>query len=508
MPQHTPTMLLILDGWGWREEPEANAVLQAATPNFDRLYNSRPHAFLKTCGPAVGLPEGQMGNSEVGHLNIGAGRIVTQELPRIDRAIDSGDLDRRLQASGLPARLKETGGVCHIIGLVSPGGVHSHQAHAAALARLLAESGLRSKIHAFTDGRDTPPDSAKGYLRELEADLPEEAEIVTVSGRYFAMDRDKRWDRVKAAYEALAHGKGVATGSAGEAVDTALADGKTDEFVTPAVIGDYAGMKDGDALICFNFRSDRAREILGALVLPDFDGFDRGRRIDFSAAVGMVSYSAELEAHMKTLFEAQDLKDGLSETVSRAGKTQIHMAETEKYPHVTYFLNGGREEPFSGEDRVMVPSPKVATYDLKPAMSAPELTEEILKALERDAYDLFVINYANPDMVGHTGSLDAAIEAVEAVDTALGKIVEKVESRGGSMLVTADHGNCEMMVDPETGTPHTAHTLNDVPVILVSPRKASLSDGKLADLAPSLLGLMNIEQPEAMTGSSLITFKD
>lgn len=508
MPSHTPTMLLILDGWGWRESSQDNAVLQARTPNFDRLYHSFPHALLRTCGPAVGLPEGQMGNSEVGHLNIGAGRVVMQELPRIDNAIENGEFDDLLEASGLPERLKETGGVCHIIGLISPGGVHSHQAHATALARRLADRGVRSRIHAFTDGRDTPPDSARGYLRTLEDSLPDEAQIATVCGRYFAMDRDKRWERVKTAYDAMAHGRGVAVASAEGALDSALAEGKTDEFVTPAVVGGYAGMEDGDALICFNFRSDRAREILSALLLPDFSGFDRGARIEFSAALGMVSYSAELDAYMKTLFEQQNLKDGLSETVSRAGKTQIHMAETEKYPHVTYFLNGGREQPFEGEDRVMVPSPKVATYDLQPEMSAPELTDEVLKALERDAYDLFVINFANPDMVGHTGSLPAAIKAVETVDHALGRIYEKVKSLGGAMVITADHGNCEMMVDPETGTPHTAHTLNDVPVILASPRRATLSDGKLADLAPTLLKLMGIAQPEAMTGTPLVTFDD
>jgi 2,3-bisphosphoglycerate-independent phosphoglycerate mutase len=507
MPAPEPTMLLILDGWGWREEREGNAVLQADTPNFDRLYRSCPHAFLTTCGPAVGLPEGQMGNSEVGHLNIGAGRVVLQDLPRIDEAIESGDLARRLDRCGLVERLRGTGGVCHIIGLISPGGVHSHQDHALALARLLDEAEVECRIHAFTDGRDTPPDAAQRHLATLQEGLPDSARIVTVSGRYYAMDRDRRWDRVALAYDAMVHGKGASAGSPQEALAAALENGETDEFVTPSVIGDYAGMRDGDALLCINFRSDRVRQILGALLLPDFDGFERGRRIDFCAAVAMSPYSTELEAHMDALFEPQTLSDGLSETVARAGRRQIHMAETEKYPHVTYFLNGGREEPFEREERLMVPSPKVATYDLKPEMSAAELTEEVLLAIGRDAYDLLVVNYANPDMVGHTGSLPAAIAAVEAVDQALGRIEAAIGERGGALIVTADHGNCETMIDPETGMPHTAHTLNPVPIILVSPRPARLSDGTLADIAPTILALMGLEQPAAMTGASLATFE-
>ncbi|MBZ8134474.1 2,3-bisphosphoglycerate-independent phosphoglycerate mutase [Afifella sp. IM 167] len=508
MPAHTPTMLLILDGFGWSEKEEGNAVRQAKTPNFDRLYETCPHAFLTTCGPAVGLPEGQMGNSEVGHLNIGAGRVVMQELPRIDHAIKTGDLASRLGATGLAERLRASGGVCHILGLVSTGGVHSHQDHAAALARILAEAGVTCRLHAFTDGRDTAPQLADEYLADLEKALPEGARIATVSGRYYAMDRDKRWDRVKLAYDAMVHGKGIAAGSARGAVRAALKNGETDEFITPSVVGDYSGMKDGDALVCFNFRSDRVREILGALLLSGFDGFERGRTVDFAAAVGMVAYGGELEGDMQVLFEPQTLADGLSETVSKAGRRQMHMAETEKYPHVTYFLNGGEETPFEGEDRLMVPSPKVATYDLQPEMSAPELTEKLLAAIDSDSYDLFVVNYANPDMVGHTGSLPAAITAVETVDQALGRIEAAIRERGGSLLFTADHGNCETMIDPETGGPHTAHTLNPVPVVLVSPRPARLSDGKLADLAPTLLALMGIEQPAAMTGASLAAFDD
>ena len=504
----TPTMLMILDGWGWREEVEGNAVLQADTPNFDRLWNTCPHSFLRTCGTAVGLPEGQMGNSEVGHLNIGAGRVVMQELPRIDHAIESGDLSARLAASGIAERLRETGGVCHIVGLISPGGVHSHQRHAAAVATALAGEGVTCRLHAFTDGRDTPPRSSDADLAALADALPPSAAIATVIGRYYAMDRDHRWERVKAAYDLIARGEGTRATSAVAAVKAAWDADKTDEFVPPFVIGDYQGMADGDALVCINFRSDRAREILAALVLPDFDGFDRGQRIRFSATVGMVSYGSELDPHMTTLFEGQSLQDGISETVARAGKAQIHLAETEKYPHVTYFLNGGREAPFEAEDRTMVPSPKVATYDLQPEMSAPELTERVMEAIEGGHYDLIVVNYANPDMVGHTGSLPAAIKAVETVDGALGRVSAAIANTGGALLVTADHGNCEMMIDPETGGPHTAHTLNDVPLILVTPHKATLANGKLADLAPTLLALMKVAQPDAMTGTSLVTFED
>ncbi|WP_408642496.1 2,3-bisphosphoglycerate-independent phosphoglycerate mutase [Sinorhizobium chiapasense] len=495
---------MILDGWGWREETVGNAVLLARTPNFDRLWATCPHAFLTTHGPAVGLPEGQMGNSEVGHLNIGAGRIVMQELPRIDAAITDGTLRVLLAESGMPDTLKRSGGACHILGLVSPGGVHSHMDHVAAAARELASLGVRPIIHAFTDGRDTQPGQAAAYLRQLTEKLPDGATVATVSGRFFAMDRDSRWDRVRLAYESIASGQGVRAGTAEEAIALAAAEGKTDEFIPPSVVGDYAGIRDGDAILCANFRSDRVREILAALTLPDFDGFDRGRRPELSAAVGMVSYGSELDPYMPTLFPPQRLDDGLSETVAKAGKTQVHLAETEKYPHVTYFLNGGREAAYQHEDRILVPSPKVATYDLQPAMSAPELTTKVVAAIESGDYDLVVVNFANPDMVGHTGKLDAAILAVETVDRALGEIDATVARAGGSMLVIADHGNCETMIDPENGEPHTAHTVNPVPVLLsaASPG-ARLRDGILADVAPTILALMGIRQPEAMTGRAL-----
>ncbi|MBB4187685.1 2,3-bisphosphoglycerate-independent phosphoglycerate mutase [Sinorhizobium terangae] len=499
-----PTVLMIMDGWGWREETEGNAVLLAKTPNFDRLWATCPHAFLTTHGPAVGLPQGQMGNSEVGHLNIGAGRIVMQELPRIDAAIADGTLRNLLAESRLPDKLKRTGGACHILGLISPGGVHSHMDHVAAVARDLASLGLRPIVHAFTDGRDTQPGQAAPYLRQLAQKLPGNAVVATVSGRFYAMDRDNRWDRVSLAYQAIALGKGDRFATAEEAINAAAAQGKTDEFIPPSVIADYAGIRDGDAIVCANFRSDRVREILAALTFPDFDGFERGRRPELSIAVGMVSYGSELDPYMRTLFPPQRLDDGLSETVAKAGKTQIHLAETEKYPHVTYFLNGGREAAYEHEDRILVPSPKVATYDLQPAMSAPELTTKVVAAIESGHYDLVVVNFANPDMVGHTGKLDAAILAVETVDGALGEIDATVARAGGSMLVIADHGNCETMIDPENGEPHTAHTTNPVPVLLsAASRDVRLRDGILADVAPTILALMGIRQPEAMTGRAL-----
>ncbi|MGD9804671.1 MAG: 2,3-bisphosphoglycerate-independent phosphoglycerate mutase [Hyphomicrobiaceae bacterium] len=499
-----PVMLVVLDGWGWREEKADNAVRQARTPNFERLWAAGPRAFLKTSGLDVGLPRGQMGNSEVGHLNIGAGRVVMQDLPRIDQAVDDGMLGRVIDASGLVEQVKAASGTCHIMGLMSPGGVHSHQAHAAAVAKLLVARGVRAVVHAFTDGRDTPPQSAAEDMRRLAADLPAETPIVTVIGRYFAMDRDKRWDRVEKAYNLIVDGAGAPHATASEAVEASYAEGKFDEFAAPAVIGDYQGMKDGDAILSINFRSDRMREILAALLIPDFDGFARKRVVRISAAAGMASYGDALDPYCATLFPRQELAMGMGETVSKAGRTQVRMAETEKYPHVTFFFSGGREEPYPGEDRMLVPSPKVATYDLKPEMSAPELTDKAVAAIESGKYDFVVLNFANPDMVGHTGSLEAAIKAVETVDSGLGRIADAITAAGGALLVTADHGNCELMRDPETGGPHTAHTTNVVPVMLTGVAGAHLHDGRLGDIAPTLLALMGISQPKKMKGRSLL----
>jgi 2,3-bisphosphoglycerate-independent phosphoglycerate mutase len=500
-----PVMLMILDGFGWRVEAADNAVAQAKKPNFDRLWESAPRAFLTTCGRVVGLPDGQMGNSEVGHLNIGAGRVVMQELPRIDLAIEDGSLSRHPALTALVDTLKLSGGVCHLMGLLSPGGVHAHQDQAVALAKMLTARGVAVIIHAWTDGRDTPPESAAGYLRDFEAALPPAAAIGTLIGRYYAMDRDNRWERVQQAFDLIVAGQGTRFDTAQAAVAAGYAAGKTDEFMPSSVIGHYEGMKEGDALLCFNFRADRVREILAALLDPDFAGFARAARPNVVSAIGMTAYSDALAPLMQTLFAPVPMDDLLGEVVSKAGKTQLRMAETEKYPHVTYFLNGGREEPYPGEDRIMVASPKVATYDLQPEMSAPELAAKAVAAIVSCKYDLIVLNFANPDMVGHTGSLPAAIAAVEAVDVGLGAIAAAIAAQNGVLLVTADHGNCETMRDAETGAPHTAHTLNPVPVFLVGALAGTkLHDGRLADLAPTLLVLLGLKQPALMTGRSLI----
>ncbi|MGO4665068.1 2,3-bisphosphoglycerate-independent phosphoglycerate mutase [Bosea sp. 2RAB26] len=499
-----PVMLMVLDGWGWREDETNNAVKLANTPNFDRYWASAPRAFLKTSGLDVGLPEGQMGNSEVGHLNLGAGRVVMQDLPRINQAIQDKSIAQALDATGLVAKLRDTGGTCHLLGLVSPGGVHAHQDHAVALARILTGQGIPVCVHVFTDGRDTPPQSAAEYVRDFAAALPKEAVIGSLSGRYFAMDRDNRWERVEQAWRAMVLGEGKAFATAGEAVAGAYAEGVNDEFIVPTVIAGYAGMRDGDGLLSFNFRSDRIREILAAVLDPDFTGFTRARVPKLSRAVSMTSYSAELDKIMPALFPPQTLSNGLGETVAKAGRMQVRMAETEKYPHVTYFFNGGEERLYPGEDRVMVPSPKVATYDLQPEMSAPELTDRAVAAITSGRYDLVVLNFANPDMVGHTGVLSAAIKAVETVDAGLGRIAKAIEQMGGALLVTADHGNSELMVDPVTGKPHTAHTTFPVPVMLIGGDAKALADGRLADVAPTLLALMGLKQPDEMTGRSLL----
>ncbi len=506
MPDSTPrpVMLVILDGWGLRDTVADNAVQQARTPVFDALMRERPRAKLRTFGADVGLPEGQMGNSEVGHLNIGAGRVVLQDLPRIDAAVADGSLATNPALARFIEALRASGGTCHLVGLLSPGGVHAHQDHAVALARVLVAAGVPVRLHGFTDGRDMPPRSAATCLAAVEAVLPEGARIATLCGRYFGMDRDRRWDRVRIAYDALTDAQGARFDSAGQAIAAAYAQDVSDEFMKPAIIGDYAGMRDGDGVLSFNFRADRTRQILEALLDPAFAGFDRARTVRFAAALGIVQYSVEIDAFAETLFGPVDLPNGLGETVSRAGRTQLRMAETEKYPHVTYFMNGGREAPFEGQDAILVPSPKVATYDLQPEMSAPELTDRAVEAIGSGRYDLIILNFANPDMVGHTGSLAAAVKAVETVDTCLGRVVDAVEAQGGALLVTADHGNCEMMRDPETGEPHTAHTLNPVPVMLVGRDGTDLADGRLADVAPTLLALMGLDQPAEMTGRSLL----
>ncbi len=499
-----PVVLCILDGWGINPDTSANAPAQARTPNFDRLMSTCPHAQLVTHGNDVGLPKGQMGNSEVGHTNIGAGRIVAMDLGMIDLAIENRSFFDIPALKAFISDVCEANGAAHLLGIISDGGVHGHTQHAIAAAQALSEAGIEVFVHAITDGRDVPPKSAIGYLAELEAGLPDGARIATVNGRYYAMDRDNRWERVQKAYECIMNAKGRHAATPEKAVEQSYADGETDEFIIPTVIGDFAGVRDGDGIFCLNFRADRAREILKAIGQPGFDAFEVGTRPRLSALLGMVDYSTEHNAFMTTVFPKQKIENTLGAWVAKHGLRQFRLAETEKYPHVTFFLNGGKEDPEPGEDRFMPPSPKVATYDLQPEMSAPQVTDKFVEAIEK-GYDLIVTNYANPDMVGHTGDLQAAIRACEAVDQGLGRVLEALEKAGGAIIVTADHGNCETMVDPETGGPHTSHTTNPVPVVLFGgPSGVSLRNGRLADLAPTLLDLMQIEKPPEMTGESLI----
>jgi len=504
-----PVVLCILDGWGDRQPADDNAIHLAKTPTWDHLVADMPRARLDASAQEVGLPQGQMGNSEVGHMNIGAGRVVMQDLPRIDAAVADGSLAANPELTAFIAAMRKSGGACHLIGLLSPGGVHSHQDHMAALAKTVAEAGVPVVLHGFLDGRDTPPKSGKSYVARFLSDVEGLAgfSVGTIMGRYFAMDRDKRWDRVQKAYDAMVTAEAPSQADApATAVAASYTAGKTDEFMEPCVIGGYAGMKDGDGVLSANFRADRAREILSALLDPDFDGFPRAKTVKFAAALGMVEYSSDLNGFLKVLFPAETLSQILGEVVAEAGLKQLRIAETEKYAHVTFFLNGGREAVFDGEDRILVPSPKVATYDLQPEMSAPEVTDKLVAAIQSGKFDLIVVNYANGDMVGHTGILEAAIKAAEAVDASLARLEKAVVAAGGVMLVTADHGNCEQMTDTKNRGPHTQHTLNLVPAILVNAPAwvNGLHDGRLADVAPTLLQLLGIDQPDAMSGRSLI----
>ncbi|WP_374764128.1 2,3-bisphosphoglycerate-independent phosphoglycerate mutase [Yunchengibacter salinarum] len=500
-----PVVLCILDGWGHREDAVDNAIAQADTPTYDRLFANCPRAWLKTSGEAVGLPDGQMGNSEVGHMNLGGGRVVMQDLPRIDSAIENGTLTDQPVLKDTLARIKAAGGTLHVMGLLSPGGVHSHQRHIAALVQAGADAGLKVVVHAFLDGRDTPPRSALDYLERFEADIaPTGATIATVTGRYFAMDRDKRWARVQTAFDAITRGAGQHTAqSARAAVEAAYERDENDEFVAATVVGDYAGMADGDGFIMANFRADRARQIMTALVDPDFESLNRDGLPRFSAVAGMTEYSSDLSRHLPAIFPAEEIRDSFGEVVSRAGLKQLRIAETEKYAHVTFFFNGGEETVFDGEERILVPSPDVATYDLQPEMSAPEVTDKLVDAIRNGGFGAIVANFANPDMVGHTGKLDAAIKAVETIDESLRRLEEAVTAAGGVLLITADHGNVELMADPKTGQAHTAHTSFDVPILMVG-GTGTLNNGRLADVAPTMLALMGLDQPAAMTGKSLL----
>lgn len=500
-----PVVLCILDGWGIGDNPAVSAPAQANVPNFNRIWAECPHSTLTTHGPDVGLPTGQMGNSEVGHTNIGAGRVVAMDLGAIDLAIEDGSFARNAALLDFTARMKASGGTAHLMGVVSDGGVHGHLNHVLAACRAITATGVPVALHAITDGRDVAPNSAAEFIDALMVALPAGARVATVIGRYWAMDRDNRWDRVARAYQAMVGAKGEVAATPQAAVAASYAKAEMDEFIAPTVIADYAGARDGDGFFCLNFRSDRAREILAALAAPDFGDFDTGKRPVWAAMLGMVEYSEAHSGYMATAYPKRVIPNNIGEWVASHGLTQFRLAETEKYPHVTFFLNGGREEPFPGEDRFMPKSPKVATYDLQPEMSAGEVSDHLVAAIER-GYDLIVVNYANPDMVGHTGSLPAAIKACEAVDAGLGRALKALKARGGAMIVTADHGNCELMVDPVTGGPHTSHTTNPVPVILVGgPQGAKLRrGGRLSDIAPTLLQLMGLPLPPEMTGRSLI----
>ena len=507
-PSPRPVVLCILDGWGHRDQREDNAIAQADTPTWDRLLARNPHALLATSGLAVGLPDGQMGNSEVGHMNLGAGRVVMQDLPRIDAAVADGSLAANPTLGQAIAAVRATGGVFHLLGLLSPGGVHSHQDHLAALARTIAAGGVPVRVHAFLDGRDTPPASARDYVARFLADVAgHDVAIATLCGRYYAMDRDKRWERVGLAFDAIMLGRPAsAAADALAAIDASYQAGKTDEFLLPVALGGYGGMADGDGLLMGNFRADRAREILHALVDPGFDGFARTRTARLAAQLGLVEYSAELNALLPALFPAETLTHLLGEVVSAAGLTQLRIAETEKYAHVTFFFNGGREQVYPGEERILVPSPKVATYDLQPEMSAVQVADHMVAAIQSGKYDLIVANFANGDMVGHTGILAAAIKAVATVDGCLTRLEQAVAAVGGTMLVTADHGNAEQMRDPVSGEPHTAHTTGPVDVVMINPPAGidRLKDGRLADVAPTLLALLGLPQPAEMTGRCLL----
>lgn len=505
---NAPVALIIMDGWGDGDNSSStNAISVGKTPNMDHLYKTYPHSELMCSGEAVGLPDGQMGNSEVGHTNIGAGRVVYQELTRITKAIREGTFFENPAFTKLISSIKEKDGSLHLMGLVSNGGVHSHNTHLYALLELAKQNDIKDVyVHAFLDGRDVSPSSAINFLKELEEKIKEIGigQIATISGRYYAMDRDKRWDRVEKAYNAIALGKGNAAPSSSVAIEKSYEEKVTDEFVIPTVIGDYKGMKNGDGAIFFNFRPDRAREITHAFVDEVFDGFKRDENLHIPFVI-MTQYEAGINASIA--YAPEDLKNTFGEYVSNLGYSQLRIAETEKYAHVTFFFNGGVEEPFKGEDRILVPSPKVATYDLKPEMSAFEVTDKVVEAILSKKYDFIILNYANGDMVGHTGVMDAAVKAVETVDTCIGRFVNAIKEVGGSVCITADHGNAEQMVDLETKEPFTAHTTNPVPFIVVSDKVKAVKNGALSDIAPTLLTLAGLEIPKEMTGKSLVEFK-
>ncbi len=500
-----PVMLMILDGWGVAPASDVNAATLAQTPNLDRYFAEFPHTTLEASGMEVGLPEGQIGNSEVGHLNIGAGRIIYQSLTRITKAIKDGDFFNNEVLCACMDKTKDAGKALHLMGLLSDGGVHSNINHLIALLQMAKARGLEKVyVHAFLDGRDVPPKSAVGFIKQLQEAIAGMAfgKIATVMGRYYAMDRDNRWDRLEKAYKTLVFGEGKVVADPVQGVEASYEAGVTDEFVEPMVVeGVDAKITSGDGIIFFNFRPDRARQITRALNDAEFPHFERPASALPVNFVCMTQYDATIDAPVA--YPPEEYTETLGEVLAKEGKRQLRIAETEKYAHVTFFFNGGVEEPNLNEERILINSPKVATYDLQPEMSAYDVTDALLAELDKDKFDVVVLNYANPDMVGHTGVLPAAIKAMEAVDECVGKVVDKVLSLGGSVCITADHGNLEKMAEAD-GTPHTAHTTNIVPFILVSNEEHKLHSGVLADIAPTMLELLNIEKPAVMTGSSLI----
>jgi len=493
-------VLVILDGFGIGKNTSENAIYKAHTPCVDNLLKTYPHTELQASEEFVGLPKGQMGNSEVGHLTIGAGRIVRQGLVEIDHAIETGEFEKHSLVQELIAKSKNKR--CHLLGLFSEGGVHSHQHHFIKMAEILAQKGMHVYLHLFTDGRDTPPQSALDFIQAI----PQHPliHIATVQGRYFAMDRDNRWERTEKAYRALVQADGIRVSSAAQAIEQSYLDGKTDEFIEPYVIGHYKGMEGGDSLIHINFRADRVRQLLSSLVLPEFDHFQRNHPIQFMTVLGMSEYSDTLNAYSQALYPQKAISDGLIQTLCNQGKKVLKLAETEKYAHVTFFLNGGIEPPCPGEDRILIPSPKVATYDLAPEMSAKELTDQVVSAIEEEHHDFIVVNYANPDMVGHTAVQPAIIKAIECIDVCLGRIYKAAVDHHTGIFITADHGNVEQMVEQGTDAPHTAHTCNPVPFIAINTSIQKLRTGTLADIAPTLLTLYQIPSPLTMSGQCLI----
>ncbi len=504
-----PMMLMILDGFGINDNEKANAVKLANTPNIDKLMKIWPTTEIYTSGLKVGLPDGQMGNSEVGHTNIGAGRIVYQDLTRITKSIEDGDFFSIKEITGAIENCKKNHSKLHIMGLLSDGGVHSHIRHLVALLEVAKRKDFDDVyVHCFLDGRDTPPASGESYISQLEEKMKEKevGKIASISGRFYSMDRDKRWERVQKAYDALVKGEGEKATSAISAIESSYQQEVFDEFVLPTVICNsnnepVATIQDKDSVIFFNYRPDRAREITRSLVDPEFDGFTT-KPLDLYY-VCFTQYD-ETIPNVQIAFKPESLKNTFGEYVSNQGLTQLRIAETEKYAHVTFFFNGGEEKQYPGEDRILVPSPKVQTYDMQPEMSAVEVTDKVVEAIESDKYDCIILNYANPDMVGHTGNLEAAIKAIETIDECVERVVSAIEEKNGIILMTADHGNAEQMIDYKTGEPHTAHTTNVVPLVLIGVEGVQLKVGKLADLAPTMLDLMELPKPEEMTGESII----